>query len=128
MGVSIGGPISALSLAGREVSVAEDAESNRKIGGDENEIQMNGDGTFRIIKTKTGWQTDGLVVDCNDDNEVHEFLQDLADRNDAFDIVVEYASGKIWQGKGTIIGEIAYSSKSTTIPLTLGGGVGFTQQ
>ncbi len=126
--MSVGGPIGELSLAGRELSVAEDAESNRKIGGDENEIQMNGDGTFRIIKTKTGWQSDGLVVDCDDDNEVHEFLQNLANRKDAFPIVVGYASGAIWQGDGTIIGEIAYSSKNTTIPLTLGGGVGMTSQ
>lgn len=128
MAVGVGGPITELSLAGRDLSVAEDAESNRKIGGNENEVQMNGDGTARLIKTLVPWSADGLAINCADDDEVHEFLQGLADRNDFFPIVVGYASGAIWQGDGQIVGEIPYSSKNTTIPISLMGTGTFTQQ
>jgi len=123
-----GGPIVGLSLSGRPYSVAEDAESNRKLGGDENEVQMNGDKTARLIKTLVPWMADGLTVSINDDNGDHEFLQSLADRNEFFDITVEYVSGAIWQGTGQIIGEIPYSSKNSTAPITLSGTGTFTQQ
>jgi hypothetical protein len=125
---AVGGPIIGLNLNGRPFSVAEDAESNRKIGGSENEIQLNGDKTARLIKTLVAWMADGLTVSCDDDNEDHEFIQSLADLNSFFPITAEYASGAIWQGDGQITGEIAYSSKNSTIPLTLSGTGNFTKQ
>lgn len=125
---AIGGPITGLGLAGRPFSVAEDAESNRKIGGDENEVQMNGDGTGRLIKTRVPWGADGLTVACDDAKEDHEFLQSLANRNDFFPITVTYASGFIWQGDGQIVGEVAYSSKNAVATIALQGVGEFTQQ
>lgn len=124
----IGGPIGELTLSGRYFSVAEDAESNRKIGGDENEVQMNGDGTARLIKTVVAWSNDGLAVSCDDDNKDQEFLQSLADRKGFFDITVGYNNGAIWQGTGQIVGEIAYSSKNATATVALVGTGKFTQQ
>lgn len=123
-----GGPIKELGLAGRSFSVAEDAESNRKIGGDENELQMNGDATGRLIKTLVPWSADGLTVAVDDDNEDHEFLQNLVNRNTFFSITVGYANGSVWQGTGQIIGEVAYSSKKTTATVSLAGTGKFTQQ
>ena len=125
---AVGGPIVELSLSGRAFSVAEDAESNRKIGGFENEVQMNGDGTGRLIKTLVPWGADGLTVKCDDGNGDHEFLQELADRNDFFSITVGYVSGAIWQGEGQIVGEIAYSSKNAVATIALQGTGTFTKQ
>lgn len=126
--MQVGGPITELSLAGRPFSVAEDAESNRKIGGDENEVQLNGDKTGRLIKSLVAWQADGLTVGYDDENGDHEFIQGLADRNDFFPIVVGYANGSVWQGDGQIVGEIAASSKNATIPISLSGVGQFTKQ
>ena len=125
---AVGGPITELSLSGRSFSVAEAAESNRKIGGFENEVQMNGDGTGRLIKTLVPWGADGLTVKCDDGNGDHEFLQELADRNDFFAITVGYVSGAIWQGDGQIVGEVAYSSKNATATVALQGTGTFTKQ
>jgi hypothetical protein len=124
----IGGPIADLTLSGRYVSVAEDAESNRKLGGFENEVQMNGDGTGRLIKTRVPWSADGLTVNVDDDNGDQEFLQDLANRNDFFELTVGYVSGAIFQGTGQIVGEIAYSSKNATATVALMGTGTFTKQ
>lgn len=124
----IGGPIADLTLKGRYFSVAEDAESNRKIGGFENEVQMNGDRTGRLIKSAVPWGADGLTVACDDDNEDQEFLQNLANENGFFAITVGYVSGAVWQGDGQIVGEIAYSSKNATATVALKGTGIFTKQ
>ena len=79
---AVGGPIESVSIDGRNFPVAADADTNRKIGGDENEIQPNGDGSARIIKTKVPWKVDGLTVSVDDFLGDHEFLQGISDKND----------------------------------------------
>lgn len=125
---AVGGPIADLTLKGRYFSVAEDAESNRKLGGYENEVQMNGDKTGRLIKTLVPWGADGLTVSVDDDNGDQEYLQNLANLNDFFEITVGYVSGAIWQGNGQIVGEIANSSKNATATVALQGTGTFTKQ
>lgn len=125
---AVGGPIDNITLRGRYFSVSEDAESNRKIGGFENEVQMNGDGTGRLIKTRVPWGNDGVTVACDDDNGDQEYLQTLANENGFWEITVGYVSGAIWQGDGQIVGEIAYSSKNATASVALQGTGIFTKQ
>lgn len=125
---AVGGPIVGSTLNGRYFSVAEDAESNRKLGGFENEVSMNGDGTARIIKTRVPWGADGLTVSCDDFNDDQQFLQSLADRNVFFPATVDYASGSIFQGDAQIVGEIAFSSKNATATMALQGTGTFTRQ
>ncbi len=60
--VAIGGSIEEVSLAGRIYSVPADVDTGRKLGGFENEFQPNGDGSGRLVKTRTGWAIDGLAV------------------------------------------------------------------
>jgi len=125
---TVGGPITGFTLNGRYFSVAEDAESNRKLGGFENEVSMNGDGTARLVKTRVPWGADGLTVSCDDFNDDQQFLQDLANGADFFASTVEYASGAIFQGNAQIVGEIAFSSKNATATVALQGAGTFTKQ
>jgi hypothetical protein len=125
---AIGGPIIDLSLGGRYYSVSEDAESNRKLGGFENEVPMNGDGTARLVKTRVAWGADGLTLACDDFEDDQQFLQSLADRKGFFEITVGYASGSIFQGNGQIVGELAFSSKQSTATVALQGTSTFTKQ
>ena len=101
-----GGSIESITLDGREFAIAADAEVNRKVGGFENEIQSNGDGSARIIKTRVPLALDGLTVQIDDARGDHEFLQALADRNDYFPIAITYPSGAVYQGSAMITGEI----------------------
>lgn len=125
---AIGGPIDNITLNGRYFSIAEDAESNRKIGGFENEVQPNGDGTGRLIKTRVPWGADGLTISCDEENKDQQFLQNLANLNDFYPITIGYVSGAIWQGNGQIVGEIAFSSKNATTPTAFQGTETFTKQ
>lgn len=126
--MATGGSIESVSIAGRNFAVAADADSQRKLGGFNNETAMNGDGTGRKIKTREAWQLDGLQLAVDDLRGDHEFLQDLAD-SDEFEVVsITYASGATYQGQGTISGDLQVSSQSTTGSVTLSGPGKLTKQ
>ena len=118
---AIGGSIESLNLDGRDFAVAADAEAQRKIGGFENEVQSNGNGTARLIKTRVPLSLDGVTVEIDDDRADQEFLQALANRNDYFAIGITYASGVTWQGSAQLVGENPASSQSATAAVSLMG-------
>ena len=118
---AIGGSVEAITLAGRIFSVAADAESQRKLGGFENEVQPNGDGSARIIKTRTAWSLDGLTLEVDDDRGDQEFLQDLANQQAFFVVAITFVSGEVYSSTGMIVGEMQYSSQSATAAVSLMG-------
>lgn len=125
---AIGGSIESLTLDGRVFAVAADAEAQRKLGGFENEVQANGNGTARIIKTRVPLSLDGMTVEIDDDRGDHEFLQALADRSDFFPIAITYASGATYQGTAQVTGEMQTSSQNATASVSLMGPGVLTKQ
>lgn len=125
---AVGGSIESVTLDGRIFPVAADAEAQRKLGGFENEVQSNGDGTARIIKTRVPLSIEGLVVEVDDDRADHEFLQELANRNDFFAIAVTYASGATYQGSAQLTGGAQASSQNATAAIALMGPGVLTKQ
>ncbi len=125
---AIGGSIESVTLDGRPFAVAADAESNRKSGGWENEVQSNGNGTARLIKTRVPFMIDGLTVEIDDSADDADFLQDLQDRNDFFPAAVTYASGETFQGTAQISGDIQISSQNATASVSLSGPGRVTRQ
>ena len=125
---AIGGAILTITLDGRVFAVAVDSESNRKLGGFENEVQANGDGTARIIKTRVPLSIDGITVEIDDSRADQEFLQQLSNRNDFFPAVTTYASGISYQGLVQLVGETQTASGSTTAAISLMGPGELTKQ
>lgn len=125
---AVGGSIESVNLSGREFAVAADAEAQRKLGGFENEVQANGDGTARLIKTRVPLSLDGLTIEIDDDRGDQEFLQDLADQNDYWPLGITYASGITYQGTAQIVGENPASSQSATAAISLMGPGKLTKQ
>jgi hypothetical protein len=123
-----GGSIESISLDGRVFPVAADAEAQRKLGGFENEVQANGDGTARYIKTRVPWSVDGLTIEVDDDRGDHEFLQLLSNQSGDFPVAVTYPSGVTFQGMGQITGEMQVSSQSATASVNLMGSGVLTPQ
>tara|TARA_R110000851_G_scaffold225163_1_gene377958 strand:- start:234 stop:614 length:381 start_codon:yes stop_codon:yes gene_type:complete len=119
--MAVGGPIESIGLDGREFAVAQDAEVNRKLGGFENEVQSNGDGTARLIKTRVPLQLDGMVLVVDDDRGDHEYLQDLQDGKDFFPLTITYASGVTYGGSGQLTGETQYSNANATATANVQG-------
>ncbi len=125
---AVGGSIESINLDGREFAVAADAEAQRKLGGFENEVQANGNGTARLIKTRVPLSIDGLTVEVDDDRADQEFIQELSNRNDFFAIVISYASGISYQGTAQIVGETQASSQNATAAVSLMGPGVLTKQ
>lgn len=125
---AVGGSIESVTLDGRIFPVAADAEAQRKLGGFENEVQSNGDGTARLIKTRVPLSIDGLTVEVDDDRGDHEFLQELSNRNDFFPVAITYASGNTYQGTAQIVGETQASSQNATASVSLMGPGVLTKQ
>lgn len=126
--MGVGGSIESITLDGRNFSVAADAEAQRKIGGFENEVQSNGDGTARQIKTRVPLSIDGLTVDIDDAQDDAQFLQELQNRNTFFPVSITYASGETYQGEAQIVGETQTSSQNATAAVSLMGPGILTRQ
>lgn len=124
----VGGSIESISLNGRNFPVAADADGQRKLGGDENDVQANGDGTGRLIKTKVPWQLEGITVGIDDARDDQDFIQDLADGNNFFPIAITFASGHVRQGVGQITGENPVSTQAQTAAISLMGTGKLTPQ
>ena len=125
---AIGGSIESVTLDGREFAVGADAEAQRKLGGFENEVISNGNGTARLIKTVVPLSLDGLTIEVDDSRGDQEFIKDLADRNDFFPIAVTYASGVTYQGSAQLVGENTASSQNATAAISLMGPGILTKQ
>lgn len=125
---AIGGSIESVGLDGREFAVAADAEAQRKLGGFENEVIANGNGTARLIKTRVPLMIDGLTIEVDDARGDHEFLQELANRNDFFPISITYASGETYQGRAQIGGDLQTSSQNASASIQLTGPGLLTRQ
>ncbi len=124
----VGGPIVSVSLSGRLFAVAADADATRKLGGFENEVQPNGDGSGRMIKTRVSWMVSGLSISIDDNRGDQEYLQALADRKDFFPVAVELTNGSVYQGTGCPTEAIEVSSASTTGSVSLSGPGILTKQ
>lgn len=125
---AVGGSIESVTIRGRIFPVAADAEATTKLGGFENEVQSNGDGSARLIKTRVAWKIDGAQVEVNDTRADAEFLQEIADGKEMVPITITFASGTSYQGRGTITGEIGWSSQNATATIVLEGEGTLTQQ
>jgi len=118
---AVGGSIESVTLDGREFPVAADAEAQRKLGGFENEVASNGDGSARLIKTRVPLSIDGLTIEVDDSRSDQEFVQAIIDRNDFIPLAITYASGVTYQGTAQVTGENPASSQSATQAITLMG-------
>jgi hypothetical protein len=125
---AVGGPIENISIRGRLFPVASDAEATKMLGGFTSEVQSNGDGTARLVKSRVPWSIDGLQVEINDARADHEFLQEIADGHDFVPITMTLASGVCYQGTGIVADEIGSSSQNATATIKLSGPGNLTQQ
>lgn len=124
---AIGGSAESMSMAGRIFAIPFDADIQMKLGGTENESLANGNGTTRLIKKKTPWALNGVVVEIDHDRNDLEFLQDLANSLDYFAVEITYGIA-VYQGSGQISGELMMSNQSATATFNLSGPGTLTAQ
>ncbi len=124
----IGGGLIELDLAGRTFAPTADADVATSVGGFETDVQMNGNGTARIILTRTPSGLDGVVIGIDQSAGDLDFIQDLADNAAFFPVAATYADGEVRQGEMSIQGKIEHSSQNATASFALMGGGKFNLQ
>jgi len=124
----IGGSIESVSIDNQLYAVAADADATMSLGGFSNEVQPNGNGTARIIKTRVPWSLTGLSLAIDDDANNQEALQTIADGNIYVPVTIRMASGVTYQGSGTITDNIERSTQSATVTVSLSGQGSLSQQ
>ena len=112
--MAIGGSIENISINNRLFPVAADGDVTRELGGYNNEVQPNGDGSSRKIMTRVTWRLDGVQLEIDNIRGDLEFLQGIADSQDWVPILIEYVDGTSYQGRGTIEGEVTGTSQNAT--------------
>ncbi len=118
---AIGGSVEEVSIAGRIFAVASDADATKKLGGFENEVQSNGNGTARKIMTRVPWSIEGLSLSLDDQNGDQEYLQEVSNRKGFVPISMTLCSGVTYSADGTLTGDLGGSSQSATASVNLSG-------
>jgi len=119
--MAVGGSLESVTLDGRIYPVAADAEVQHKNGGYENEVESNGDGSARQIKTRVAWSLSGISLEVDNLRGDEEHIQALANRRDFFPISATYASGAVYNARGTITGENPTNTQNATKQVMLSG-------
>lgn len=125
---AVGGSIESISIAGREFAVAADADVSRKLGGFENELQANGNGTVRVVKTRVPWSLSDVTVQVDDAAGDLEFLQNIANGRQLVPCAITFANGETYGGSGIVTGEVTASSQNATASITIMGEGTLTKQ
>lgn len=126
--MTVGGSLFELAVKGRTFAATADADAARKLGGFENEVQANGNGTARKIMMRVPWNLAGVVVDVDDNRGDQEFLQEVADSQEFVSIALTFPGDITYEGLGTITGEIIKNSQAATCEVGLSGPGSLSKQ
>jgi hypothetical protein len=119
--MATGGSIQEVSIRGRIFPATADADAKLNLGGFNNEVSPNGDGSSRTIKKRVAWAVGGLKLQIDNDRGDLEFLQEIADGEDYVAMTVTLVDGTTYGGVGQVADEIASSTGDTTCEITLSG-------
>ena len=116
-----GGSLESLNIHGRNFSVAGDAAASRMIGGGSNEVQINGNGSVRLVTTRTAWKITGIEVSVDNDNEDQEYIQGVIDSKVLGVMNLVHAGGTTYTGTGTVTGDFEVDTQKTTATIEISG-------
>jgi hypothetical protein len=122
-----GGPLASISIAGRTFPVTQDSDPPRDIGGNQNDVEMNGDKTARVVTEVVPSKIGPVAIQIDDDNGDQEFIQSIKDDGVLVDCSAEYVTGAIYYGQMIVADATEFSPKSSTMEVTL-KGEGLTKQ
>lgn len=107
----IGGPVKEVSFNGRTFQVAEDADVTIDLGGYSNEVQMNGDGSVRVIKTRKPGAIEAVSVAIDRERQDQEFLQSISNGTELTDTSITFVDGSVYYGQSILTGDLKVNSK-----------------
>jgi len=121
--MNISGPIESITLGGRRFPVDGDDAGNITLPGFKNEVKWNGDGSQRLIRSRSQGSIKNLNVQITHSNKDLEYLRDLQSKSDFFDVSITFCDGTIYSGSMQFVDEITEDTQQGTAGITLEGAV-----
>jgi hypothetical protein len=116
-----GGPLINISIAGRTFPVAQDSDPPRDIGGLQNDVEMNGDKTSRVVSEVMPGKIGPVAIVIDDANDDQQFIQTIKDEAQKVDCSAEYITGAIYYAQMAITDATEFAPKASTMEVTLKG-------
>ena len=117
----LAGPFESHTLAGRRFVCDGDDDAVLQMNGKNNEMKPNGDSSNRVIQSRVPGTLEGTNIEFDPERGDVDFLQDLKDRGATFDYSGTTNDGIIYSGSVVITGDLKFSFKNGTVPITLSG-------
>ena len=121
MSSAVGGPFESHTLNGRRFVCDSDDDAQIQLQGLSNEVKVNGDGSLRLLKGRHPGTIEGTNLEYNPANGDDDYLKELKDGNDWINYSGTEVDGTVWSGKVQITGDLKFSTKNKTVPITLTG-------
>lgn len=119
--MNISGPIESITLSGRRFPVNGDDAGNITLPGFKNEVKFNGDGSLRLIRSRSHGSIKNLNVQITHENKDLEYLRDLQSTSDFFDVSITFCDGTIYAGSMQFIEDITEDTQQGTAGISLEG-------
>jgi len=119
--MSINGAMRGLTIGGRGFKVAHDGPGNKDLGGRNNELAMNGDGSFRTLQSVMPGSLNDLQIEIDNSRGDQEYLKGIADAGLPVNVVATYASNTSYAGDLVLVGEMKADEATGLVSLGFQG-------
>jgi len=117
----LAGPFESHTIAGRRFVCDGDDDAVMQMNGKQNEMKPSGDSSNRVIQSRVPGVLEGTNIVFDPERGDVEFLQDIKDRGATVDYSGTTNDGIIYSGSVVITGDLKFSFKNGTVPITLSG-------
>jgi len=118
---AVGGPFESHTFNGRRFVCDADDDAQIQKQGFSNEVKPNGDGSLRLLKGRVPGTLEGSNIQYDPANGDDDFLVDLKDKKEWINYSGTECDGTVWTGRVQITGDLKFSTKNKTVPVTLTG-------
>ena len=117
------GPIETVNIDGRSFTVDGEVDGAKALSGFMNEMKSNGDGTFRMIKSRKTGRYNSLPLVMDNDRGDEEFIQEKMDSFKPYNVNITEVDGTVFTGSMQIVEDPETSSKEGTKEVSFAGSL-----
>lgn len=125
---AVGGDLQSCTIADRIFPVVRENDPDISPGGlTPQSVEMNGDGSARVILNQEPWMVEGLEIALDPDRDDEEFLNEIQERGEPVSMTLVDVKGRARGGSGVILKPVKFKPQSSTASVDLGGGGKFVK-
>jgi hypothetical protein len=122
--MSVSGPLESVNIAGRRFAVDGEVDAAIALAGFTNEVKPNGDGSFRLIKSRKAGRVNTIPIQMDDTRDDEEYIQRVMDLTTFPTMAFTKVDGTVYKGAMQIVEDPETSTKEGTKELSFMGSLG----